>query len=542
MLQFEKWIHVLLFMKLRAVSMFILCLGFTPIFAQTNKDTLLQIRSNYPVKRITYKDVPQEWMGASVQANERKSASLSQVVKSINFMLNQAQTNGYPFAEIWLDSILVDTNGISLQLRLDQGKLILFDSLEFGGTAKIKKQFLFQYLSIKPGEPYNERLIKAADARLSELSYLKVNRPVGIYFYGNKAKPYVYIDERKASSFDGIIGFAPNSQLNNKLVLTGDLNLKLANLAGSGKSLEFGFRSFLNGSQDLQFKFAWPYFFKTRLGLDYAFKLLRFDTTYVDLFNEIGLQYRFIGNNYVKFFFQQQQVNVLAPDTNFVRAFKTLPAFTDVRSSLYGIGLRHAQLDYALNPRKGFVVETDAALGQRKILQNDAIENIRFQNQEGKSYTVYDSITMQSLQYKANLCIGHYLAVSKNWVLFSQARGGVVYNRQLFFNDLYRIGGLKTLKGFDEQSIFADAFSIATLEMRYLFQQNSNFLLFFNGAWYQNTAASVRQSDLPYGFGAGMNLETGAGVLSLYYAVGSEKGNPPQWRSAKLHFGLVNYF
>jgi hemolysin activation/secretion protein len=117
-----------------------------------------------------------------------------------------------------------------------------------------------------------------------------------------------------------------------------------------------------------------------------------------------------------------------------------------------------------------------------------------------------------------------------------------VYNRQLFFNDLYRIGGLKTLKGFDEQSIFADAFSIATLEMRYLFQQNSNFLLFFNGAWYQNTAASVRQSDLPYGFGAGMNLETGAGVLSLYYAVGSEKGNPPQWRSAKLHFGLVNYF
>ncbi|MBU3663995.1 MAG: hypothetical protein FGM41_12475, partial [Bacteroidetes bacterium] len=327
-------------MKLKAVSILILCISFTSVWAQTNKDTLLQIRINYPVKWITYKDIPQEWMGASVQANERKNANLNQVIKSIDIILNQAQTNGYPFAEIWLDSLLLDTNGISMQVRLDQGKLILFDSLEFCGTAKIKKQFLFQYLSIKPGEPYNERLIKTADARLSELPYLKVNRPVGIYFYGNKAKPYVYIDERKASSFDGIIGFAPNSQLNNKLVLTGDLNLKLANLAGSGKSLEFGFRSFLNGSQDLQFKFAWPYFFKTRLGLDYAFKLLRFDTTYVDIFNEIGLQYRLVGNNYVKFFFQQQQVNVLAADTNFVRAFKTLPTFTDVRSSLYGIGLR----------------------------------------------------------------------------------------------------------------------------------------------------------------------------------------------------------
>jgi hemolysin activation/secretion protein len=121
-------------------------------------------------------------------------------------------------------------------------------------------------------------------------------------------------------------------------------------------------------------------------------------------------------------------------------------------------------------------------------------------------------------------------------------KGGWVYNSQLFLNELYRIGGIKTLKGFDEQSIFASTFALLNIEMKYLFQQNSGFLLFANAAYYENRVMSKPTSDWPWGIGAGLNLETGAGLFSLYYALGSQKGNPLEWRDAKIHFGLLNFF
>jgi hypothetical protein len=39
-----------------------------------------------------------------------------------------------------------------------------------------------------------------------------------------------------------------------------------------------------------------------------------------------------------------------------------------------------------------------------------------------------------------------------------------------------------------------------------------------------------------------MNIETGAGVFSLYYALGKQLGNKFEFQRAKIHFGFVNFF
>jgi hemolysin activation/secretion protein len=112
----------------------------------------------------------------------------------------------------------------------------------------------------------------------------------------------------------------------------------------------------------------------------------------------------------------------------------------------------------------------------------------------------------------------------------------------LFINELFRIGGIRTLKGFDEQAIFASTYLIVNTELRYLLQQNSNVILFWNGAYYRNSVRSPVLTDRPYGFGAGFNFETGAGIFSIFYAVGKEFNNPIDFNKAKVHFGFVNYF
>jgi hypothetical protein len=462
--------------------------------------------------------------------------------KYFQLILDQAENNGYPFAQIGLDSIIADTLGISARFSLNKNTLIYFDSIDFGGTAKMNKAFLQLFANYKPGMVYQEELIKKLDSRLSELPYVQVAQPMGVYFYGNKARPYVYINHRKASSFDGVIGFAPNSQLNNKLVLTGDMNLKLANLFGSGKNFELSYRGYLNNSQDLQMKFLWPYFFKTRLALDYGFKLAKFDSSWLEIVNDIGLQYRLGGNDYLKFFFQNQTINSFVSDTQFVKSARRLPAVHDIVNNIYGLAIRKSTLDYFFNPRKGFLLNLELGAGTKRIVPMDELSQLTILAGNGENYKIYDSVQLLSMQYKVQGNFSYYISFRKNWVLHSQLNGAMLMNENLFLNELYRIGGLKTLKGFDEQSIFANKYLIGNFELRYLFQQNSGFMIFWNGAWYQNSVLPTRVEDRPWGVGVGMNIETGAGVFSLYYALGTQLGNAIEFQRAKIHFGFVNFF
>ena len=115
-------------------------------------------------------------------------------------------------------------------------------------------------------------------------------------------------------------------------------------------------------------------------------------------------------------------------------------------------------------------------------------------------------------------------------------------NSTIFKNELFRIGGLKTLRGFDEESIYVSTYVIPTIEYRFLFAQNSNLLLFTEGAWYENNSNGMYIKDMPMSVGAGINFETKAGILSLNYAIGNQFGNGFDVRSGKIHFGLTALF
>jgi hemolysin activation/secretion protein len=117
-----------------------------------------------------------------------------------------------------------------------------------------------------------------------------------------------------------------------------------------------------------------------------------------------------------------------------------------------------------------------------------------------------------------------------------------IYSPDIFTNELFRIGGLKSLRGFDEESIYASSYSMGKVEWRYLVGENSFLFLFMNGAYYDNRSNKQYIHDTPYGFGTGINFDTKIGIMSLSYALGKQFDNPIYFRSAKVHFGIVNYF
>jgi translocation and assembly module TamA len=515
-------------------------------------DTLrayVNLGRSYKWVRLRKGNVTSDILGSAGFREEQFAGKMfnpEQFTRRTERMLQFLENNGYPFASIKLDSIEADSEGISAAIHLKLNELIVFDTVELIGDANIKKTYLYRYLGIKPGSLYNEQLMQQINSRISQVPFLKTSRSSSIYFYGNKAMPILYLDNRRASSVDGVIGFAPNNTTtgvaSNKLLITGEANLKLQNLFGSGKSFDLNYRSFLGNSQDLKIKFMYPYILGTSLALDYELGLLKQDTTFLDVKNEFGLQYRFIGTDYFKVFYSIQTTSLITVDTNQVKASRKLPDASDIRNSTYGIGFRMTRLDYFLNPRKGFGIELNAGVGVKHIVKNPTIDALVFTDENSRQYSLYDTVKLRYIQYRFQGIADYFIPLFSRAAVRLQLNGGHIVAENLFVNELFRIGGIRTLKGFDEQAIFASTYLIANTELRYLLQQNSNVILFWNGAYYRNSVRTPVLSDRPYGFGAGFNFETGAGIFSIFYAVGKEFNNPIDFNKAKVHFGFVNYF
>ncbi len=115
-------------------------------------------------------------------------------------------------------------------------------------------------------------------------------------------------------------------------------------------------------------------------------------------------------------------------------------------------------------------------------------------------------------------------------------------NDTLFRNELYRIGGIKSLRGVDEASVVCSSFAIGTVEYRFLFEENSNFFLFVDQAWWEDQSLDELLTDTPLGFGTGTSFETKAGIFSLTYALGQQFDNPIEFRGGKVHFGFTSLF
>jgi hypothetical protein len=452
-----------------------------------------------------------------------------QVKKLQNNILINCENNGYPFASIKLYSIKIEGDSVKAILNLDKNRLIKFDSVSLKGGAMIAPVYIYNYIGIKPGDLYNEALVKRITNRIRELAFLSEGKPYEVIFDEKETRLLLYLENKKASQFDGIVGVLPDNDNPGKVNLTGEVHLKLQNSLKRGEVIELNWKTIPVKTQDLKVHVLYPFVLNTPIGIDANLAIYKKDTTYIDVDKNIGVQYLFTGNNYVKVFVGNKESSLI--NTKGLESITVLPVYADVSLTSYGLGGHYERLDYRLNPRKGFLVEANASVGNRIINKSNNIPA-----------HLYDSVELRTTQYRADLTGDYYISLGQRQVIDIGNKSGYLYGTNLFTNELYRIGGLKSLRGFDEESIYASQYSIGKLEFRYLLEQNSFLFVFANGAWYQNKSRNKDIRDTPYGFGAGINFETKLGIMSLSYALGKEFNNPVYFRNAKVHFGIVNYF
>jgi outer membrane protein assembly factor BamA len=357
---------------------------------------------------------------------------------------------------------------------------------------------------------------------------------------GDRARLDFGLEPRRNNRFDFILGILPRSDQTGRLLVTAQVNGEWRNALGQGEALRFQFEQLRPRVQSLDVGLAYPFLLNLPFGLAADLSLYRRDTSFLNLDWRLAVAYPLPRGQQLEAFWQRQQTNLLGVDSLLLANSGRLPDTLDVRRSSFGLVWQAQQLDDRFSPRRGWSLQLGAGAGQRVLRRNQQIINLGYED-------YYDSLTLRTAQYRIDLSAAVYLPLGRRGVLMTGLQGaGLLGSAPVVANEQYRLGGARLLRGFDEESVFATRYAILTLEYRFLLTGNTYLYGFADGAWLDQRAAGLPAgyipTDWPVGLGAGITLETRAGLFGLSLALGQRRGQRFDPGAPKVHLGYVSQF
>ena len=454
------------------------------------------------------------------------------------------EDNGYPFAQMKIDSLQIKENTFYGNILLDKGPIRKIDTIIINEDAKISRQYLLQYLGLRQGMLYNETKIKNISTRLRELNFLEESSPWKIEFNIVDTKLYLYVKSKSANRADVLIGLLPNNEeRGGKFLLTGDVKLAFVNALGKGENLSINWQNLQYKSPRYNIDFQLPYLLQSPVGVTGKFDFYKKDTSFKNVNGQIGLVYQFNANQSLKLYYELSSSRLLSINTASLIATRALPELGDVTYRTFGLEGQISKVDYKLNPRKGYRAQLNVGISFRNFIKNTSIETTIDPVLNKPFAYLYDSVKLKSYKYTLHGQASYFLPLAKRMVLATTYSGGLTFSSDaLYRNEVFQIGGYRLLRGFDEGSMFVNTYQVVSIEPRYLLSLNSYFFIFGDVAYTISKYGLINRQEFPYSVGLGMTFETRAGLFNISYALGARNNQSFQLRSSKVHFGYVSYF
>jgi len=472
----------------------------------------LQIRNNVPIAL-------QQAANIKPQLLTQKNITPKQWNALHHQLLDYAENNGFPFAEVRFDSVQIIDNKISAFLHYQPYFQVLNDTVILEGDVKIRYPYFLSVVRIKPRQPFSQQRVNKAQIALKQLPYLRITKPPLLAFTDNKAQINFYAQQRKANQIDGILGILPNAQQNTQTIITGQLELKLHNLLQSGKHIHIKWQRPNVNSQQLYTEYEHPHFLRTGVTITAKLDILREDSTFQNVSQEIRFGYPTYYAGVFSFFARSFSSSVGVRNSNSTNVAST-------NFTAYGIGYHFQNLDDVLYPRNGWLLRVDISVG----------------NKISRQRLTDTTFLFSGVQSLAQAEMSRYVKQTPKTTLLLRLRTAWINHPHLFLNDLYRIGGINSFRGFNENTYFTQWHHLQTIEQRLYTEEESYFFIFSDIALLRNGIREVSREQLPWSIGAGLSFTTKAGIFSLVYAIGKSAEQPFSTRFSKIHFGLISRF
>jgi len=500
---------------------------------------------------------------------EKSTVNPALIQKSIEKTTALYMQKGYPFAicKVFYQ-IKENTESYIYQpvVNIETGDKYVFDSIVFSSLSISASKLAGNIIDIHSKDVFNQKKMDNALKLLNNSPYFEQCTIKELRFTKQKTV-YLFIDTKtkKSNYIDGILGVAPSNTQQGKTQVTGNLKLNIVNPNWGGKVLNIQWDKLASSSQNLEVSFKQPYLFQSPVDVQMNLNIQKQDTTFLRRDIQGKVSYRLSGNWALQGgAYNRSSYSILK--NSFKKDTLVSPVLPRVQNlmfnfkqTLYNVGIKYFSVNNIYAPQKGIDLNIDLYVGYKNISRTQGIDT-----------EIFETIQKKSFMYSTQLKYTQYLRLNPRQVGVIGFNGAILGNPYLTINDLHRIGGLKTLRGFNELSYFASSYAVSTLEYRYFLETLSFLSLFVDYAWvqekYQTAFLTTREIVVnnqvryqtyqyieeknkwnnPIGFGVGMQLfMEKAGILSLAIALGKDTqqaNSTVNFRQLKLHFGILTRF
>lgn len=417
-----------------------------------------------------------------------------------------AANNGNPFAIFQISDIeKKDSKTLTGKLTLKSDNPRTIDKITVVGYETISQSYLKYYAGFKKGIPFNKEKLTDQSESLTTLPFIEQTKTPDVLFTKDSTTIYLYLKRNNINTFDGFLGFATDES--NNLRLDGYLDLLLINNFNYGERFALNYKADGNDQSQLAISASLPYLFKSPVGLKTELKLFRKDSTFSTTEQNIDLFYQLNRRSALAIGYDALQSEDLAETQSTATVnFEdyTASQFTSTFSYLERSTNFFFPIKRSLIVKAGFGERSSGTESQDQFSVKAILEN----------------------NFILNPTNSIYLRTTTNYLI----------SEDYLTNELYRFGGILSIRGFEENSIFANLYSTLNTEYRYQLSTSIYVNSVLDLGYFENDLEGSKQT--LYSLGLGTGIRTKAGVLKINLANGVFEEQPFRFSNTKLHLIL----
>ncbi|MBN1560092.1 BamA/TamA family outer membrane protein [candidate division KSB1 bacterium] len=446
--------------------------------------------------------------------------------RDLDESITNLEKQGFPFAKYDLQSLRLDSSlkadQLSFTFKVSKGPRLVIQEIQIAGNEVTKDKVIRREIRIKEGELYDYKKVAKIPTKLMKLGYFRrVHEPAVYIAEGDAGGLLITVEEGNTSSFDGVVGYTPGTD-EEKGYFTGLINVNLGNLFGTGRVFSAHWQKRDKTSQDMMFHYREPWVAGLPVHLGGGFNQLIQDSTYIQRDYGMDVSVPLVENFSV--IADIKKMSIL-PDS-LGSHMLGIPKSETVSAS---IGIQYDSRDDALNPQSGIYYFTSIETGAKKNLGPDEIiDTYKLDRQVDNKRFVID--------------IDFYIPTFRRQVVALALHGRQITSTEqhIPLTDQYRLGGTRSLRGYREDQFRGSGIAWTNMEYRYILGPRSRAFVFCDVGYYYAANSRGVVEDLKIGYGFGVRLETGLGIMGIDY--GLAYGEKQGLMSGLLHVGLVNEF
>ncbi|GAB1307617.1 membrane protein [Urechidicola sp. KH5] len=422
---------------------------------------------------------------------------------------NSFEAQGQPFTTVKLENISISKNTLLAELAIRTSKERRVDKIIIGGYKNFPRSFLKHYANLKVGQTFSKDQINNASKALNSLNYATESKEPEILFTKDSTIVYLYLKKQKANQFDGIIGFSSSNT--DKLEFDGYLDLQLNNAINKGEQLNIQWKSNADDRKQFDTFLSLPFLFSSPITPEVNFNLYKQDSTFLNIKTQIRLKYNINPSHTLA-------ATYFSESSNDLENYSTSLEIINFKSKLFGSEYSFRQFSENQIINYKTFIQAQGLFGNKTNTDN----NVKL-NQQRYNFKGY-------YNWKLN---------PRNFI-FIQNQSGLLLSDELYTNELFRVGGTNTIRGFNEESIFCSSYIIFNLEYRYQLNFTSFLYSITDVGRIENTIESIKNN--LYSFGIGYKYQLNSGIIDMSYALGKEESTPFNIQNTKFHIKLTQFF